>query len=61
MKKDNNSPEIKQEDTYGIGDNFMISRIRIGRTTFIVSSYFEDDKSLTEAMEQVIKHKIKAS
>lgn|GEM_PF-2258917 len=61
MRKDNNIPEIKQDDTYGIGDNFMISRIKIGRTTFIVSSYFEDDKSFTEAMEQVIKHKIKAS
>jgi len=62
MKKDNgNSPEVIQEDTYGIGDNFMISRIKIGKTTFIVSSYFDDDKSFAEAMEQVIKNKIKAS
>lgn len=61
MKKDNNGPEIIQEDTYGIGDNFMISRIKIGKTVFIVSSYFDDDKSFTEAMEQIIKHRIKAS
>ena len=62
MDKDkNNSTKITQEDTYGIGDNFMISRIKIGKTTFIVASYFEKDKSFSDAMEQVIKHKIKAS
>ena len=54
-------PAVKAEDTYGIGDGFMISAIKIGKTTFIVSSYFDNDKSFSDAMENVIKHKIYAS
>ncbi len=39
----------------------MISQIKIGKTTFIVSSYFDKEKSFSDAMEKVIEHKIKAS
>ena len=53
--------KIKHEDTYGIGDKFIISKIKIGKTTFIVASYFEKEKSFIDAMDQVIRHKIKAS
>ena len=53
--------KIKQENTYGIGKDFMISQIKIGKTTFIVASYFEKEKSFIDAMEQVIEHRIKAS
>ena len=53
--------KIKHEDTFGIGNDFMISQIKIGKTTFIVASYFEKEKSFIDAMEQVIEHKIKAS
>lgn len=56
-----NNPIVKQEDTYGIGDDFMISKLKIGKTIFIVSSYFYKGKSFPGVMEQVIKHKIKAS
>ena len=57
----NSNIKIKHEDTYGIGDDFMISQIKIGKTTFIVASYFEKERSFSDVMEQVIKHKIKAS
>ncbi len=57
----NSKLKIKQENTYGIGDDFMISQIKIGKTTFIVASYFEKEKSFINAMEQVIEHRIKAS
>lgn len=52
---------IKQENTFGIGDDFMISKLKIGKTNFIVSSYFYKGTTFPVAMEQVIKHKIKAS
>ena len=55
------NPLVKQENTYGIGDNFMLSQIKVGKTTFIVSSYFYERKTFPPAMEQVIEHKIKAS
>jgi len=55
------NPIVKQEDTFGIGDDFMISKLKIGKTTFIVSSYFYEGKSFPSVMEKVIKHKIKAS
>ncbi len=54
-------PAVKAEDTFGIGDDYMISQIKIGKTTFIVSSYFDKEKSFSEAMEKVIEHKIKSS
>jgi hypothetical protein len=61
LNKNKTFPVVKAEDTFGIGDGFMISAIKIGKTTFIVSSYFENDKSFSDAMEPVIKHKIDAS
>ncbi len=62
MNKNNEEkPIVKQENTFGVGDNFMISKLKIGKTIFIVSSYFYKGKSFPGAMEQVIKHKIKAS
>jgi len=62
LSEDNKTTsEINNQSTYGIGDGFMISAIKIGKTTFIVSSYFENDKSFSDAMEPVIKHKINAS
>lgn len=54
-------PAAKAEDTFGIGDGYIISAIKIGKTTFIVSSYFDKEKSFSDAMEKVIEHKIKAS
>ena len=55
------NPVLKQENTYGIGDNFMLSKIKIGKTNFIVASYFYEKKTFSAVMEQVIEHKIKAS
>lgn len=53
--------KIKQINTYDIGKDFMISRIKISKTIFIVSSYFNKGKSFVDAMEKVIEYKIKAS
>ncbi len=62
MNKNNDkNPIVKQENTFGVGDDFMISKLKIGKTNFIVSSYFYEGKSFPSAMEPVIKHKIKAS
>ena len=62
MSEDNKTiSETNNQSTYGIGDGFMISTTKIGKTTFIVSSYFENDKSFSDVMEPVIKHKINAS
>ena len=55
------NPIVKQEDTFGIGDDFMISKLKIGKTNFIVSSYFYKGTTFPDVMEQVIKHKITAS
>ncbi len=56
----NRDIKIKQENTYGIGDDFMISEIKIGKTVFIVSSYFRKGKTFPAAMEKVIEHKLNA-
>jgi hypothetical protein len=53
------TPEIEQQNTYGIGDDFMISKIKIGKTAFIVSSYFSNGEPFPTMMEKVIEHKIK--
>lgn len=55
------NPVVKQENIYGVGDNFMLSKIKIGKTNFIVASYFSKGEPFSVMMEQVIKHKIKAS
>ena len=52
---------VEQLDTYGIAHNFMLSTVKIGRTTFTVSSYFENDRTFTDTMGKVIKKRIKAS
>ena len=56
-----NGIKIEQLDTYGAGHNFLISAVRVGKTTFIVSSYFEKDRTFTDAMDKVIEKRIKAS
>ncbi len=62
MKKQKDEDmKIKQKDTYGIGKDFMISQIAISKTTFIVSSYFDEGKSFIDVMEKIIEYKIKAS
>ena len=50
--------KIEQLNTYGIGDNFMISAVRLGKTTFIVSSYFENDRTFIDTMDRMIKSQI---
>jgi len=52
---------IEQLDTYGIAHNFMLSTVKIGKTTFTVSSYFEKDRTFTQTMDKVIEKRIKAS
>ena len=52
---------IEQLDTYGIAQNFMLSVIKIGNTTFVVSSVFENDRTFTQTMDKVIEKRIKAS
>ncbi len=51
--------KIEQLDTYGVGNNFMISAVRLGKTTFIVSSYFENDRTFTDTMDRMIESRIK--
>lgn len=53
--------KIKQLDTYGVGHNCLISAVKVGKTTFIVSSYFEKDRPFTDRMDKVIEKRIKAS
>lgn len=53
--------KIEQLDTYGIGHNCLISAVKVGKTTFIVSSYFENDRPFTDTMIKVIEKRIKAS
>ena len=52
---------VEQLDTYGISHNFMLSAVKIGNTTFTVSSYFENNRTFTETMGKVIEKRIKAS
>ncbi len=52
---------IENKNTYGIGDDFMISAVKLGKTTFIVSSYFNNDREFQDVMEKIIESKIKAS
>ena len=52
---------IEQLNTYGIGHNCLISAVKVGKTTFIVSSYFEKDRPFTDTMDKVIEKRIKAS
>lgn len=52
--------KIKQLDTYGVGNNFMISAVKLGKTTFIVSSYFENDRTFADSMDKVIEKQISA-
>ncbi len=59
MDKKTENKEIEQLDTYGVGNNFMISAVRLGKTTFIVSSYFENDRTFTDTMDRVIESQIK--
>lgn len=56
-----NGMKIEQLDTYGIGHNCLISAVKVGKTTFIVSSYFENDRLFTDTMDKVIEKRIKAS
>ena len=53
--------KIEQMDTYGVGYNRLISIVKVGKTTFVVSSYFESGKPFSDAMDNVIENKIKAS
>lgn len=39
----------------------MISVVKLGKTTFIVSSYFTNDKEFPDVMDKVIESKVKAS
>ena len=52
---------IEQLDTYGIAQNYMLSAVKIGKTTFVVSSVFENDRTFTQTMDKVIGKRIKAS
>ncbi len=52
---------VEQLDTYGISKNFMLSTVKIGNTTFTVSSYFKNNRTFTETMCKVIEKRIKAS
>jgi hypothetical protein len=56
-----NGIKIEQLDTYGVGHNCLISAVKIGKTTFIVSSYFEKDRTFTDVMDKVIEKRIKPS
>lgn len=56
-----NGMKIEQLDTYGIGHNCLISAVKVGKTTFIVSSYFENDRPFTDTMIKVLEKRIKAS
>lgn len=51
--------KIEQKNTYGIGDYFMISAVRVGKTTFIVSSYFTNNREFPDVMDKVIESKVK--
>ena len=53
--------KIEQMDTYGVGHNCLISAVKVGKTTFIVSSFFENDRTFTDTMGKVIEKRIKAS
>lgn len=62
MDKNNGTKtDIKQQNTYGIGDNCMISVVKIGRTTFFVTSSFTNDREFPDVMNKVIENKVKAS
>ena len=39
---------VEHLDTYGISNNFILSTVKIGKTTFTVSSYFENNRTFTE-------------
>jgi len=52
---------LEQMDTFGIAQNYMLSAVKIGKTTFVVSSIFESDRSFTQTMDKVIEKRIKAS
>lgn len=56
-----NGMKIEQLDTYGVGHNCLISAVKVGKTTFIVSSYFEKERTFIDAMNKVIEKRIKAS
>ena len=51
--------KIEQLDTYGVGHNSLISAVKVGKTTFIVSSYFETGKVFGDCLDNVIKMKLK--
>ena len=53
--------KFEQLDTYGVGHNCLLSAVKVGKTTFIVSSYFEKDRPFSDAMNKVIEKRIKAS
>ncbi len=62
MNKNNDmNTKVIQENTFGVGNNFMISKLKIGKTNFIVSSYFYKGTTFPTVMGKVIEHKIKAS
>lgn len=52
---------IEPLDSYGIAQDYMLSAVKIGKTTFVVSSIFESDRSFTQTMNKVIEKRIKAS
>lgn len=52
---------LEQMDTFGIAQNYMLSAVKIGKTTFVVSSIFESDRSFAQTMDKVIEKRIKAS
>ena len=56
-----NQAKIKHLDTYGVGNNCFISAVKVGKTTFIVSSYFEKGKPFCDSMDNIIKNQIIAS
>ncbi len=56
-----NEMKIEQLNTYGIGYNCLISAVKVGKTTFIVSSYFEKNRPFTDTMDKVIEKRIKTS
>ena len=50
--------EFEQLNTYGLGHNCMISMVKIGRTSYIVSSYFENDRTFIDSMDKLIEKQI---
>lgn len=58
--KNDKAIKIEQRNTYGIGNDFMISAVKVGKTTLIVSSYFTNNREFPDVMNKVIESRVKA-